>query len=572
LPLYRASRVPNGRTDGRRKTHPSERSMTMSTMEFDYVVVGAGSAGCALAARLSEDAGTTVCLLESGGPDKSVLIHAPAAVITMLPTKINNYGYETVPQPGLNGRKGYQPRGKTLGGSSSINAMLYVRGNRWDYDHWASLGNDGWSYDELLPYFKRSEHNEEIANEYHGQGGPLNVTYPRHASPLNQMFLDAAALRGLPLNADYNGATQEGAFMYQVTHKNGERCSAAKAFLTPNLSRSNLKVLTRAVSTRVVLEGRRAVGVEFLQGNDTRQVRARREVILTAGTFGSPQLLMLSGIGPAEQLQAHGIAVAQQLPGVGKNLQDHIDYVQSWRTRSDTQTFGVSLRGTAKVTGAVLEWRKQRSGMLTSPYAEAGAFMRSHPGLSVPDLQLVFVLGIVDDHARKMHVGHGISCHVDVLRPFSRGEVALRSRDARDAPLIDPRFFDDERDLELLVRGAQMQQRLIESAPFDAVRGKMLYPVRADDAQALRADIRNRADTQYHPVGTCKMGPADDRTAVVDAQLRVRGIDGLRVADASIMPTLVGGNTNAPTIVIGEKAADLIRRPAAVSQDWRQAA
>ena len=288
----------------------------MSTMEFDYVVVGAGSAGCALAARLSEDASTTVCLLESGGPDKSVLIHAPAAVIAMLPTKINNYGYETVPQPGLNGRKGYQPRGKTLGGSSSINAMLYVRGNRWDYDHWASLGNDGWSYDELLPYFKRSEHNEEFANAYHGQGGPLNVTYPRHASPLNQMFLDAAALRGLPLNPDYNGATQEGAFMYQVTHKNGERCSAAKAYLTPNLSRSNLKVLTACgVDAHRARAGQRAAGVEFLQGNETQQVRARREVIVTAGTFGSPQLLMLSGIGPAEQLQAHGIPVAQAAAG-----------------------------------------------------------------------------------------------------------------------------------------------------------------------------------------------------------------------------------------------------------------
>ena len=414
----------------------------MSTMEFDYVVVGAGSAGCALAARLSEDASTTVCLLESGGPDKSVLIHAPAAVITMLPTKINNYGYETVPQPGLNGRKGYQPRGKTLGGSSSINAMLYVRGNRWDYDHWASLGNDGWSYDELLPYFKRSEHNEEIANDYHGQGGPLNVTYPRHASPLNKMFLDAAAARGLPLNPDYNGATQEGAFMYQVTHKNGERCSAAKAYLTPNLSRSNLKVLTRAVSTRILVEHKRAAGVEFLQGDQRQQVRARREVIVAAGAFGSPQLLMLSGIGPVDQLQAQGIPVTQALPGVGKNLQDHIDYVQSWRTRSDTQTFGVSLRGSAKLTSAVFEWRKQRSGMVSSPYAEAGAFMRSHPDLSIPDLQLVFVLGIVDDHARKLHVGHGISCHVDVLRPFSRGEVGLRSRDARDAPLIDPRFLE----------------------------------------------------------------------------------------------------------------------------------
>ncbi|WP_374673926.1 GMC family oxidoreductase [Ideonella sp.] len=530
-------------------------------MEFDYLVIGAGSAGSVLASRLSEDPQCRVGLVEAGPADRSVLIHCPAGLALLAKNGQANWGFETVPQPGLGGRRGYQPRGKVLGGSSSVNAMIYVRGQREDYDAWAAEGNPGWGFDDLLPYFLRAEDNARGASAWHGTGGPLHVMDLCDPNPHSAAFVEAGRQAGFPVNADFNGATQEGVGMYQVTHRRGERCSAAKAYLAPAVSRPNLTVITGAQALRVVLDGRRAVGVEVQRGGRRELLRARAEVLLSAGALQSPQLLMLSGIGPADELQRHGIAIAHALPGVGRNLHDHVDVVQVVDAPRITDLFGLSLPGAWAVWRGIGRWRRERRGLLTTNFAEAGGFLRTDPGEATPDIQLHFVIGKLVDHGRKTVFGHGYSCHVCLLRPRSRGTLTLASADPLAAPRIDPNFLGDDEDTARLVRGFKLMRRILQQPALAALGGRELATSAGAQTDAqIEAFVRSHADTIYHPVGTCRMG-ADDQ-AVVDARLRVRGLEGLRVVDASVMPRVVSGNTNAPVIAMAEKAVDLIRADA----------
>jgi choline dehydrogenase-like flavoprotein len=531
-------------------------------MEADYIIIGGGSAGCVMAARLSEDPAVSVLLIEAGGPGRDIFIRAPALVATMVSgrPRINNWAFHTVPQPGLNGRRGFQPRGKALGGSSAINAMLYVRGQRQDYDAWADLGCDGWDWDSVRDWFLAAERFEGGEGPDHGGSGPLQVRSQSAPLPISHAFIEACEGVQIGRTGDFNGAQQEGAGLYHVTQafdgpRAGERCSAAAAYLHPVMGRPNLRVVTRAMAHKILVEDGRATGLRFRHKGRIVEARARREVILSAGAFGSPQLLLLSGIGPEEELRAHGIAPVHVLPGVGRNLQDHLDYTISYRSlRPDV--VGLGPAGLLRMAKAGLHWHRTGEGLFASPMAEGGAFFRSGPGVDRPDLQMHFVVGIVDHHMRKLHFRDGYSCHVCVLRPHSVGEVGLTSADPEAPPRIDPRYLSDPRDLDVLMRGARIMDQVMEAPPLAPWRGARLYPHDGSDA-ALKADIRARADTIYHPVGTCRMG--QDEMAVTDGQGRVHGVQGLRVVDASLMPRIVSGNTNAPTIMMAEKIAGAMR-------------
>ena len=529
---------------------------------FDYVIVGGGSAGCVLAARLSEDAGATVCLIEAGPKDRNPFVHIPATIFTLMRHKKLNWRYMTAPQEKMGGAAVYIPRGKVLGGSSSINGMVYIRGHRNDYDDWSAAGNPGWGWDDVLPYFKKAENNEQFGDDpvhgpLHGTSGPLNITFIDQPSALHETFCEAAEQLQYRRNENFNGAEQDGFGIHQVTQKGGRRWSTAVAYLNPARNRPNLDIVTDGRVTRVVLDGKRATGVEIADGAARHEIHARREVILAAGAIASPHLLMLSGIGDGAALSAEGVSVAHDLPAVGKNLQDHIATRVEYDSAS-TVPYGISFRTIPRHAREVANYLLFRRGFWTSNLVEGGGFIRTLPDLDRPDIQVVFVPGKRGQNGKLIGWGHGFSTSAVLLRPESRGEIRLGGADPLAAPVIDPQFFTDDRDLAALVRGYREIRRLMDSPVFAPYRGAELMPgldFESDDA--LAAWVRDTASTIFHPAGTCRMG--SDADAVVDPQLRVRGIDGLRVADASIMPTLVGGNTNAPVIMIAEKAADMIR-------------
>ncbi len=522
---------------------------------FDYIVIGAGSAGCVIASRLSENPDNKVLLLEAGPKDSNPMIHMPGGCAEVLKSKTLNWQLWSTPQKELNNRKLFVPRGRTLGGSSSANGMIYIRGHASDYDDWATAGNKGWSYKEILPYFKKSEDQVRGENAYHGSGGALHVQNSPSDNPLFDLFVEAGKEIGWPYNDDFNGETQDGIGRFQCTIKNGKRQSSAVAFLNPALKRPNLTVITGANVEQLIVKNDRVTGVKYSKGRSSETVNINKEVVLSAGTIKNPQILQLSGIGRPDDLEKAGVKTLHELPGVGHNLQEHLDLVSHYEC-----TKPITLNGAQR-------WDKQlkigldyflfKKGVATHSNIEGGAFLRSNESESRPDIQLHFSPVYMLDLTGPLPKEHGVTLHACVLRPEAKGSVTLASNNPNDAPLIDFNFLDNDSDWQKLIRSFHMSRELMNSSGWQGYIGKQLgVAAKAKSEDEIREAIRQTADTIYHPVGSCKMGTEDD--AVVDEQLRVRGIEGLRVADASIIPSLVGGNTNAPAIMIGEKCADMM--------------
>ena len=531
-------------------------SRSSDPLEFDYVIVGAGSAGCVLANRLSADGRNSVLLLEAGPKDTNLWIHVPLGYGRLFKEKTVNWMYQTEPEPGLDGRSVFQPRGKVLGGSSSINGLLYVRGQHEDYDRWRQRGNAGWGYDDVLPYFRKAENQQRGADKYHGAGGPLPVSDWRHADPLSEAFVVAAAQTGIPTNPDFNGASQEGAGFFQTTTQRGRRASTAWSYLRPARSRGNLQVETSALAQRILFEGRRARAVEYRQSGALRTARARREILLSSGAYNSPQLLQLSGVGPAELLKQHGIDIVLDAPGVGNDLQDHLQ-VRLVTRCSQPVTLNDILNHPVRRVMAGARYAAFRKGPLTIAAGTSGAFFKTNPRLATPDIQIHFLPFSTDRMGEKLHSFSAFSASVCQLRPESRGSLRIKSADPAAAPEIRINYLATETDRAAFIDGIKILRKILAAPALKPYAVDEIHPgPKVTSDEEILAFCRKTGSTVYHPTSTCRMG--NDPLAVVDQRLRLRGIEGLRVVDASVMPDLMSGNTNAPTIMIAEKASDMI--------------